>query len=229
MDPLTYADIKEPFLRALNLDRRASYLIREIEAGRGTYEMASEYAARVGDTLAKVLRRHAPLESIEEWDIDTLIPQSLGLNHSIISYACEQVQNEMNANARLGIRFQAPQFDSDRAFGIVQELRDNPEFTNIEATFYDQLTNFTQNIVDESIRENASMMARAGIRSQVIRVPEAGACPWCAEVSGAYDYEEVQERGSDVWRRHENCRCTINFVTARNTGIYTETVNNFRR
>lgn len=228
MDPLTYADIKEPFLRALNLDRRASYLIREIEAGRGTYEMASEYAARVGDTLAKVLRRHAPLESIEEWDIDTLIPQSLGLNHSIISYACEQVQNEMNANARLGIRFQAPQFDSDRAFGIVQELRDNPEFTNIEATFYDQLANFSQNVVDEAIRDNAAIMERAGIRSKIIRTPEAGACSWCDDVAGTYDYDEVRN-GGDVWRRHENCRCTINFVTERNSGIFSQEVNNFRR
>lgn len=228
MDPLTYEDIKEPFLRALNLDRRASYLINEIEAGRGTYEMASEYAIRVGDNLAKVLRRHAPVESIAEWNLDDLIPQSLGLDHSIVTYACEQVQTSMNQNAGLGIRFQAPEFDSNRAYGIVTELRDNPEFTNIEASFYDQLVNFSQNVVDDSIRDNAALLSRAGVRSKIIRTAEYGACQWCVDVAGVYDYDEVGQ-GDDVYRRHENCRCTINFVTERNTGIYTEAINNFRR
>lgn len=214
MDSLTYEDIKEPFLRALNLDRRASKLITEIEAGRGTYEMASEYAARVGDCLAKVLRRHAPVESITEWDLDNLIPPALGLDHSIVTYACEQVQTRMNANAHLGIRFQAPEFDSNRAYGLVAELRDNPEFTNIEASFYDQLANFSQNVVDDAIRDNAGLMSRAGVRSLIIRRAEYGACPWCEEVAGTYDYDEVR-RGGDVWRRHENCRCTIDFVVER--------------
>lgn len=229
MDPLTYEDIKEPFLRALNLDRRASYLIAEIEAGRGTYDMASEYAARVGENLAKVLRRHAPVESIAEWDLENLIPQSLGLDQSIVVYACEQVQTAMNADAGIGIRYQVPQFDRNRAYGLITELRDNPEFTNIERSFYDQLVNFSQNIVDDSIRDNAALLARAGIKSMVIRTAEAGACPWCDEVAGVYDYNDVRARGEDVWRRHENCRCTINFVTERNTGFYRETVNNFRR
>lgn len=211
---MTYEDIKEPFLRALNLDRRASKLITEIEAGRGTYEMASEYAARVGDCLAKVLRRHAPVESITEWDLDNLIPPALGLDHSIVTYACEQVQTRMNANAQLGIRFQAPEFDSNRAYGLVAELRDNPEFTNIEASFYDQLANFSQNVVDDAIRDNAGLMSRAGVRSLIIRRAEYGACPWCEEVAGTYDYDEVR-RGGDVWRRHENCRCTIDFVVER--------------
>ena len=227
--PLTYEDIKEPFLETLRNDRRATALITQIEAGKGNYQMASEYAARVGDDLAKVLRARAPLESIEEWDIENLIPKSLGLDHSIVDYACENVQTAMNKDAGLGIRYQQPKFDSNRVYGLVQELRDNPEFTNIEKTFYDQLANFSQNIVDEAIRDNAGVMARAGIRTMVIRTAEAGACPWCDDVAGVYDYDEVRYPGDDVWRRHENCRCTINFITDRNGAFYSEVVNNFKK
>lgn len=216
---LTYEDIKEPFLTALNNDRRASYLIKEIEAGRGTYEMASEYAARVGDDLAKVLRARAPLVSIDEWDIDNLIPKSLGLDHSIVTYACENVQTGLNKDAGLGIKFQEPIFDSNRAYGLVTELRDNPEFTNIEASFYDQLANFSQNIVDDAIKANANVITGAGVKAYVVRATEAGACPWCDEVAGIYDYDEVKN-GGDVWRRHENCRCTIEFFTERNGVFY---------
>lgn len=225
---LTYGDIKEPFLEALRADKRATYLIGEIEAGRGTYQTASEYAVRVGDILAGILRKNAPLVSIDDWDLENLIPKSLGLDHSIVVYACEIVQNNMNADAGLGIKFVAPEFDSNRAYGLVTELRDNPEFTNIEASFYDQLTNFSQNIVDDAIRDNAGLMARAGIRSMIIRTAEARACPWCRNIAGAYDYSEVNQ-GDDVWRRHDNCRCTISFITERNTGFYSETVNNFKR
>lgn len=219
MDPLTYEDIKQPFLDALKADKRAAYLIKEIEAGRGTYEMASEYAARVGDNLAKVLKLRAPLVSIDEWDVEELIPKSLGLDHSIVVYACEKVQKEMNADAGLGIKYQPPKFDSDRAWGLVKELEDNPEFTNIEASFYDQLGNFSQNIVDDSIKANADIITDAGVRAYVVRATEAGACPWCDEVAGIYNYDDVKN-GGDVWRRHENCRCTIEFFTERNGIMY---------
>lgn len=219
MDPLTYEDIKEPFLEALRADKRAAYLIKEIEAGRGTYEMASEYAARVGDDLAKVLKKHAPLMTIDEWDVENLIPKSLGLDHSIVVYACESVQTGLNKDAGLGIKFQAPKFDSDRAWGLVKELEDNPEFTNIEATFWDQLGNFSQNVVDDAIKANADVITDAGVRAYVVRATEAGACPWCDEVAGIYNYDDVKN-GGDVWRRHENCRCTIEFFTERNGVMY---------
>ena len=110
--PLTYQDIKEPFLESLRNDKRATALIKEIEAGRGTYEMASEYAARVGDNLAKVLKQRAPLESIAEWDIEDLIPKSLGLDHSMVVYACENVQTALNKDA--GLRIPAGQLFAKR-------------------------------------------------------------------------------------------------------------------
>lgn len=226
---LTYEDIKPLFLAELQADARAMELWAMIEDGTATYAIASEYAAHVGDALAVVLRQNAPLEDISEWDIEDLIPRSLGLDHELVTGACQRVQEVLNADAGVGIRFQPPIFDSDRAYGIVAELRDNPEFHNIERTFYDQLVNFSQNVVDESIRDNARVLSGAGIRSTVIRVAEFRACPWCREVAGRYDYEDVKATGNDVWRRHENCRCTIDYVTEYNGSRYTQRVNNQRR
>lgn len=226
---LTYEDIKPLFLAELQSDARAMELWSMIEDGTATYAIASEYAAHVGDALAVVLRQNAPLEDISEWDIENLIPKSLGLDHELVTGACQRVQEVLNADAGVGIRFQPPIFDSDRAYGIVAELRDNPEFHNIENTFYDQLVNFSQNVVDESIRDNAQVLSGAGIQSTVIRVAEFRACPWCREVAGRYDYEDVKATGNDVWRRHENCRCTIDYVTERNGSRYNQRVNNQRR
>lgn len=229
MMALTYEDIKPLFLAELQADTRAMELWAMIEDGSATYSIASEYAAHVGDALARVLRMNAPLENISEWDIEDLIPKSLGLDHEMVTGACQRVQEALNADAGLGVRFQAPIFDADRAYGIVAELRDNPEFVNIQDTFYDQLVNFSQNVVDESIRDNARVLSSAGIESKVIRVAEFGACAWCKAVAGTFDYDDVKATGNDVWRRHENCRCTIDFITERNGRRYEERVNNQRR
>ena len=226
---LTYEDIKPLFLAELQADARAMELWAMIEDGTATYAIASEYAAHVGDALARVLRANAPVEDISEWDIEDLIPKSLGLDHQMVAGACQRVQEALNEDAGLGIRFQAPGFDSSRAYGIVTELRNNPEFVNIQDTFYDQLVNFSQNVVDEAIRDNARVLSGAGIESKVIRVAEFRACPWCRAIAGTYDYEDVKATGNDVWRRHENCRCTIDFVTERNGRRYEERVNNQRR
>lgn len=223
---LTYDDVKGPFLARIASNKRAQELLGMINAGTGTYATASEYAAIVGDCLAAVLREYAPTTDISEWDIENLIPKSLGLDHSIVVEACQTVQETLYADAGLGLNYVEPFFDRDRAYGIVTELQNNPEFVNIADTFYDQLANFSQNVVDESIRSNASVMSRAGITSRVIRVAEHGACPWCRALQGSYNYEDVKGTGNDVWRRHENCRCTIDYVTERNGSRYVERVNN---
>lgn len=221
---LTYNDIREPLIEAIRNDRKARQLYELIQRGAGTYNTASKYAIRVGECLARILRQNAPFESITEWDLENLIPQSLGLGHEYVEQACAQVQLALNADAGLGINYVPPMFDGNRAYGLVAELRDNPEFVNIERTFYDQLVNFSQNVVDESIRANANVLSNAGVQSKIVRHPEAGACAWCRAVAGTYEYADVRQTRSDVWRRHENCRCTIDFITERNGSEYRERV-----
>ena len=225
---LTYEDIREPLIEAIQNDRKATQLYALIQSGTGTYNTASEYAIRVGECLTRILRQNAPFESIAEWDLENLIPQSLGLDHEYVEQACEQVQLTLNADAGLGINYVPPIFDGNRAYGIVAELRDNPEFVNIERTFYDQIVNFSQNVVDESIRTNATVLSNAGVQSKIVRHPEVGACAWCRAVAGTYEYADVRRTRNDVWRRHENCRCTIDFITERNGSEYRERVSTDR-
>ena len=226
---LTYDDLKEEFEREVRADKKATQLYTKIYKGKGTYQTASQLAVRIGDDFGKVLKRHSPEDLLVDWDIEDLIPRALGLDHAMVCDACREVQKNMNKDANLGIKYQEPKFNSDRAWGIVDELKNNPEFTNIEKSFYDQLVNFSQNIVDDSIRDNADVMWKSGIRTIIVRQCEFDGCAWCQEVAGSYDYSEVRFTGDDVWRRHENCQCTIDYVTERNTGLYTERVENYKK
>lgn len=227
---LKYEDIKQEFQDTVSSDKTCQELYKKIRSGDASYKTGGQLAVRVGENLGKVLKKRAPLTNIDEWDLDDLLPKSLGLDHSMVATACKQIQESMNKKAGLGIKAKEPKFDWDRVNGLISELRDHPDtFGDIEKSFWDQLVNFSQNIVDESIRDNAQLMARAGIRTLVIREPDFKACEWCRDVAGTYDYAEVKDTGNDVWRRHENCRCRIDFVTERNGGFYNEQVENYKK
>lgn len=227
---LKYEDIKKEFIDTVNNDKTCQRLYKAIKDGNASYKTTSQLAARIGEDLGKVLKRYAPTTSIDEWDLDDLLPKSLGLDHSMVTTACKQVQEQMNKDAGYNLKFQEPKFDWDRVQGMITELRDHAEtFSDIEKSFWDQLANFSQSIVDDSIRENANLMFRSGIRTLVVRQMDGGACKWCEALAGTYDYNEVRDTGNDVWRRHENCRCTIDFVTERNSSLYTERVNNQKK
>ena len=178
---LKYEDIKQEFINTVDNDKTCLKLYAKIRSGDASYATASQLAARIGEDLGKVLQKYAPTTSIDEWDLDDLLPKSLGLDHRMVTTACQQVQEKMNKDAGLGVKYQKPKFVLDRVQGLITELRENPDFTNIEKTFYDQLANFSQNIVDDSIRENANFLMRSGSRTMVVRQPEAGACKWCLE------------------------------------------------
>lgn len=133
----------------------------------------------------------------------------------MVANICLQTQTAINEANNLGIRAAVPEFDGNRAYGLVEELRENPEFTNIEHLFYDQVTNFSQNIVDRSVRDNAELQSNAGIDAYIVRTAENGACDWCQALEGTYPYEEVKAPGNDVFRRHDSCRCTVEYVVDR--------------
>ena len=222
---LTFEDIREKFYQEIVGDKKAQELYKRIKTNKASYRTASELAVLIGRDLGRVLRRYFPEEGQPlDWDLEDLIPKALGLDHRLVIDACRDVQNAMNQDAGIGMKYQEPVFNMNRAQGIVTELRNHPVFSDIEKSFLDQLENFSQNIVDDSIRDNAAMMWRAGIQTQVIRRVDAHPCEWCQNLAGAYDYYDVKETGNDVWRRHENCRCTLDYITIKNSHFFRETV-----
>lgn len=226
---LKYEDIVAEFKRRVDADATVKNCLKTIRTGHGTYKTANKLAVRVGEILGRTLKAYAPYENINEWDLIDLIPKSLGLDHRIVADACKGVQETMNAKAGLNIKFQEPKFDFDRVQGLITELETHPEFTDIEQSFYEQLVNFSESIVDDSIRENAGFMWKAGVNTMVIRQAEYKCCEWCSRIAGAYEYDEVKDKGNDVWRRHENCRCTIDYITEKDDGFYQERVNNQKK
>ena len=208
---LTWNDIKAEFVENITNNYQMSKIIDKMNAGSVTWEEANEYAIQAGNELARLFKKYRPDVDISEWNVEDLIPKSFGMDHRVVSEVSEAAQKTMNDADGIGIKVQSAGFDSDKAYGVVEELKANPEFTNIENTFYDQVINYSQSVVDDTIKKNAQFQSKSGVKSYIIRKAEAGACKWCRGLAGMYDYSDLKT-GDDVWRRHENCRCTIEYT-----------------
>lgn len=222
-----FEDIRELFKKEIENDKQAVKLWQAVVNGGG-YAATTRYARRIGEDLARVLFKYAP-EAIDEWDLNDLLPRSLGLDMNYVVKACAETHAIQTKELGVGIKFQEVGFNTDRAYGIVAELEGSTNFSEIYDKIKNQFANFSESVVDDEIRTNAQTMWRAGIKTQVIRRAESTACAWCNSVSGAYDYSEVSETGSDVWRRHVGCHCLIDFIAQKDNGLYTSRINNQKR
>lgn len=59
---------------------------------------------------------------------------------------------------------------------------------------------------------NAKFRYREGMDVVIVRKLQGGACAWCRNLAGAYGYEDVP---ADVYRRHDNCRCTVTYKSGK--------------
>ena len=65
--------------------------------------------------------------------------------------------------------------------------------------------------MDDSVHDNAGFQYVAGLDPTVTRTATAKCCKWCDQLSETYDYEKVRNKGNDVWKRHKNCHCIIDY------------------
>lgn len=76
------------------------------------------------------------------------------------------------------------------------------------ADMFQEIIDYSQAVVDGTLRANVDFQGRAGRRPKIIRKSEWKCCDWCRHLVGEYEYPDVPD---DIYRRHENCRCTVEY------------------
>lgn len=225
----TFEDIKKAFRKVVDNDPNVKKIYADLRE-LPTYGNAMRLANVIGADLGKVLIKYAPELSVDNLELADILPNALGLDHAQVATACKQVQESMNKQAGLGIKYKEPKFDMNKALGLADEIRGVEDYSEIEKKFIEQVSNFSESVVDDSIYTNAGVMANAGVKAYIVRTAEATACEWCEDVAGTYDYWQVKDRGNDVWRRHLGCHCDIEFGIERAGGGYNVSrVNNYKK
>lgn len=204
--------IKTDFDKSLAVDKKLIKTKSKIAKKEGTFEDAAEYATRAGELLAKALNTHIKANELPNGRMyyniaSRVLDPVLSELHSHVSIASAEVQEWLNKRAKLGIKAMLAEKNQSRIDGIVNRVASAEKFTDVAWMLDEPVVNFSQSIVDDTIKANVDFHAKAGLCPQIIRKEAGNCCDWCKGLAGIYDYPAPQE----VYQRHRFCRCTVEY------------------
>lgn len=219
--------IQKDFKDAYDSSKRIQQVQGLIESGKATYREANDYAIEVGQILSSSFRRNITAGTLPDGQMyyniaNRVLNPTLGNNYELISNAAAQIQKDLNRTADLGLKAQKAPLNQDRIDGLVNRLSSEERFDDAAWLLDEPVVNFSQSVVDDAIQKNVEFHAKAGLSPKIIRTVVGNPCKWCAEIAGTYTYPDVPK---DVYRRHERCRCTVEYDPgdARKKNIWTKT------
>lgn len=188
-------------------------LLSKLHHNKASYLDSNQYAIEIGEILSKALGASLTNEMLPDGKMYYNIAQRvltdvLGRNYELVSDYAEQVQKNLNSEAKIGLAAQVPELNQDRIDGLVNRLASEESFDDVKWLLVDPIVIFSQSIVDDSIRKNAEFHHKVGLSPKIVRRVVGHPCKWCKSLEGSYNYPEVPK---DIYRRHGKCRCTVDY------------------
>ncbi len=188
-------------------------LLSKLHHSKASYLDANQYAIEIGEILSKALGASLTNETLPDGKMYYNIAQRvltdvLGRNYELVSDYAEQVQKNLNSEAKIGLAAQVPELNQDRIDGLVNRLASEESFDDVKWLLVDPIVIFSQSIVDDSIRKNVEFHHKVGLSPKIVRRVVGHPCKWCKSLEGSYNYPEVPK---DIYRRHNKCRCTVDY------------------
>lgn len=211
--PKLLQEVKNEFELAYGESEIIRNAFAALEAKKATYKTANKFAIEIGEILSKALGVSISAAKLPNGKMyyniaQRLLTDVLGRNHELVSGYVSDVQKNLNDEAKIGLKVQVPELNQDRIAGIVNRFSSEENFEDVSWLLGEPIVNFTQSIIDDSIRKNAEFHHEAGLQPEIIRKSYFHCCEWCQEVQGNYKYPRVPQ---DVYRRHQRCRCTVDY------------------
>lgn len=182
-----------------------------------TYEQVQEYAIKLAKAMTRAVSKNADEILINTYgtlDYDftnEVFTKLFKSDYDLLAKACKQAQTALNNANKIHIKAILPTFDDDRAHSIIWEIV-NKTLDEFRDDFPSLSENFLLSIVDDAVRENADFQFKSGQNPMVIRKADPKCCKWCSSLEGTYLYEDVKDKGNAVFKRHQNCRCSVTYV-----------------
>ena len=223
-------EVQERFERDFGKSEIVRNAFATLEAKKATYKTANEFAIEVGEILSKALGASLGADKLPDGKMyyniaQRLLTDVLGRNHELVSGYASDVQKNLNDKAKIGLKVQVPELNLDRIAGIVNRFSSEENFEDVSWLLGEPIVNFTQSIIDDSIRKNAEFQHQFGLQPEIIRKSYFHCCEWCQEVQGSYKYPRVPK---DVYRRHQHCRCIVDYdpKSGKIQNVWTKKISN---
>lgn len=206
--------IQNDFERRVKNDAWINSMLKRIRDGTATQIDCGEYANRIGKYAAKAMEHFISAENLPDGTLyyniaESIIPPVLQNNYNLVNDIASTVIKHMYDDEGLGMN---PVRGPDQLERIDQIVEGAVQKNGIPEG---AVENFTYSQFDNFLRANNEQEYKAGLEATITRVAEAKACKWCRSLEGIYKYSEVKAQGSDVYRRHDNCRCQVTYKVGK--------------
>ncbi len=211
--------IKQDFAAAVSADEKIQKFLKKIRDGTANMDEASLFARNLGDTLADVLKKNITQGALPDGKLyyniaDRTIRPMLEENHKLANEAAREVQAILDAADGINLNAMAGTFPQERVDALIGALsEDGIEWEEVARRMDEPIRNISQSFFDEFVKENAAFRHKAGLKETIVRKLAGGACKWCKNLAGTYSYPD--EVPDDIYRRHDNCRCTVTFRSGK--------------
>lgn len=203
--------VREEAQWCIQQDGMLAEIRKKIRSGKATYEDTAAYSARAGKMIGALFSRRLPEippEEREQLCVELLHDQYIDINAAVD--AAQRYLDE-----RLGIQL-APQhapFDAERGHQIGSSLRDlSKPVETLQRRAKAATETTVKSMHDDRMKSEAKFRSRAGLKCFITRKAVSGCCAWCTAMAGRFEYGEEPD---DIYRRHDNCDCTVTFENGR--------------
>lgn len=211
--PGLLAAIDQYFIETNANSKELKRLVELQKSGKADYKEVNELAIEIGKNMSAALKKYVNAESLPDEKFyfniaNRLINTSLKTSFDIVTGYSSDVQKSLNEQANLHLKAQLPEFNQEKAKGLVERLTAAETFDDVAWLLDEPIVTFTQAIVDDSIQKNVEFQSKVGLKPRITRTLVGKGCDWCRNLAGSYLYSEAPK---EVYHRHERCRCIVNY------------------
>lgn len=218
------AGIRSGLEKFIRENSQVKNLARKLNGGTATQADVLKYAELLGNKASEMLSTAHITQTVEV--TTDMLPQAVKLEmqftHSNINDFAAAVQKNIDKKQGVKLKAVTAEYPAERVDALAQKIEDMIEKNDMEELaklLGEPVKNINLSFVDDFIKANAGARYAAGMQTKIVRTPDAHACRWCRNLAGTFNYESLPNN-SDVYKRHDNCHCLVEFIN----GEYTQNV-----
>ena len=197
-----YKQLRAALDKKLAADPSLRAVVKRIKNGTATLADSAEYAR----VLSHILGREVSANVLDLDDRAGVVTQLLHDCYEDVNSIYAQAQTLLDEQAGIHINPQKPAFPAERVDQFTHSLIDPTVAESvIKRRARAGCETITKSYHDDCIKKNAQFRHDAGLKCYIVRIGTK-CCEWCSEVAGKYEFGDQPD---GIFRRHDNCDCTI--------------------
>lgn len=211
--------IRAEFQKSCKVDKYIQSVLKKIDGGTAKMEEVAMLSKQLGFRASQAIGAHVNVAALPDGKMyyniaDTILTGVLKDNYDVINSAATECQKALDSQTGINITPQQAAFPTERVQAVVNAAS-VPDIA--EEVMIRRMTapaqNITESFYNDYVQTNVKFRSDAGLDCYIIRNDHGGCCEWCAKLAGKYHYPEDVPK--DVYRRHDNCGCTVTYLNGR--------------